>query len=351
MQIPNTNRSIPISLLMTALTVVAAVAGELDSERIWTSQDGKTLRGTCVRTINNGTQIEVLTGTGKVFNIAVANLSEADRLLVAKGRASTDRSTSKIENPGNPSAFKTFPALDRSKLPVISQGDFGNKASDCVPSSFCNFLLWWDQAGVLAIPKRGDFNEKAEWIHSRMARYCVTRNNSGTSADKAAEGFKEYFEKDLGEVATLKARIDYDLRPENLARYTIDGNATMLALTIREAPRHDSGHWVALVSASPNGTIVFHTWGARFEGKLEVLEKKPEMIHLGAQQVSATSYEIKIRNTQDLPEWFRNGDQQLILDPAQWDSIYVLKPFVYAEKGKPVRAPADALLDVPPTHQ
>ena len=58
---------------------------------------------------------------------------------------------------------------------------YGQKASDCVPSSFCNFLLWWDQQGLLPIGKRGDFDDKAEWIHTRMARFCRTSNNGGTS--------------------------------------------------------------------------------------------------------------------------------------------------------------------------
>ena len=331
--------SIAASLLV-ALLPVASVASELTTERIWRSPDGKTLRGTWVRTINDSKQIEVLTSAGKSVIIAVSNLSEADRQLVTPGQTPKEETTAVLEKPAGLTAFREIPALDRDKLPVISQEDFGNKASDCVPSSFCNFLLWWDQVGVLEIPKRGDFDAKAEWVHSRMARYCVTRNNSGTYVDDATKGFKEYFEKDLADFATLKIRIDYDLRPENLARYTVGGNATMLQVTIRETPRHDSGHWVALVSASADGTVVFHTWGARFEGKIEVLEKKPGILRLGTHEVPATSYEIKIRNTGDLPEWFRNGDRKFILDPAQWDSIYVLKPFVYKEKGQACQSAA-----------
>jgi hypothetical protein len=331
--------------LLVALASTIASADEITAERVWSNPKGETFRGTWVRTLDGGKQVEVRNPNGKLFVVALADLSEADRQLVT--------AYLKEQSQDDAAAFKSFPALNRENLPVIGQEDFGNKASDCVPSSFCNFLLWWDQAGVLEIPKRGDFENKAEWVHSRIARYCVTRNNSGTYVDDATKGFREYFEKDLPDLATLKIRIDYDLRPENLARYTVGENATMLQMTIREAPRHDSGHWVALVSASADGTLVFHTWGARFEGKLEVLEKKPELIRLGTvdsgmQTVPATSYEIKIRNTADLPEWFRNGDRKFILDPVQWDSIYVLKPFVYGEKGKPAKPPSDPLLDVQP---
>lgn len=335
-------------IVLMVLVPMTASAGELTSERTWRSADGKTLRGTWVRTINDGKQIEVLTSAGKLVVIAVSNLGEVDRQLVVVGKTPDEESAAAAGKPGDLAAFRQFPALDRDKLPVISQEDFGTKANDCVPSSFCNFLLWWDQAGVLEIPKQGDFDAKAEWIHTRLSRYCVTRNNSGTYVDNATKGFKEYFEKNIAELATLKVRTDYDLRPENLARYTVGENATMLQVTIREAPRHDSGHWVALVSAAAEGTVVFHTWGARFEGKIEVLEKNLQTIRLGTQTVAATTYEIKIRNVQDLPEWFRNGDRKFILDPAQWDSIYILKPYVYQEKGKPAKAPPDPLLDIPP---
>jgi hypothetical protein len=334
--------------LLLALSPMAVSASELTSERLWSSPEGKTLRGTWVRTIPESEQVEILTAAGKRVIISLANLSKVDQNLVASER--TSKQAAAEAKVGETPAFRNFPALDRGELPVISQSDFGNKASDCVPSSFCNFLLWWDQAGVLEIPKRGDFGDKAEWVHSRLARYCGTRNTAGTNVEDATKGFREYFEKDIADLATLKIRIDYDLHPENLARYTVGENATMLQMTIRQAPRHDSGHWVALVSASADGSVVFHTWGARFEGKIEVLEKNPTMIRLGgygkdAPLGPATSYEIKIRNTGDLPEWFRNSDRKFILDPAQWDSIYVLKPFVYSEKGKPAKAPADPLLD------
>lgn len=338
--------------LFTALTPMMAIASELSSERLWRSPNGKELRGTWVRTIHDTKQVEILTSPGKLVVIAISNLSEPDRALVAAGPTSKKASSTANNEGGDLTSFKEIPALDRDKIPMISQSEFGNKQSDCVPSSFCNFLLWWDQAGVLEIPKRGDFDAKAEWVHSRVARYCVTRNNSGTGVGDAVEGSKDYFEKDIADLATLKIRSDFDLSPANLARYTVGENATMLGMTVRRAPRHDSGHWVALISASDDGSIVFNTWGTRFEGKMEALEKHSETLtlhdqDLGYHKVPATSYEIKIRNTQELPEWFRDGETKLILDPANWDGIFVLKPFVYREKGKLAKAPADPLLDHP----
>ncbi len=124
---------------------------------------------------------------------------------------------------------------------MVNQSDFGQKASDCVPSPFCNFLLWWDQEKMLEIPKRGDFEKKAEWVHTKLARYCGTRNTAGTSVVEAKFGLMEYFRDELGDLATLRCHTDFDLRPENLARYTVGANATMLEMTTIRANGSESG--------------------------------------------------------------------------------------------------------------
>lgn len=330
-------------------SIAFSYSTDLTQERIWTSKDGKTLRGTFVRLVNDGKQVEIFISSRNVVAIALENLSVADReLLIAVG---SENKLQPVQQSGDPSMFKDFAALDRKKLPLINQGDFGNKASDCVPSSFCNFLLWWDQEGVLEIPKRGDFEKKAEWIHSRLARYCGTRNTAGTSVSDASKGFKEYFTKDISELAALKIKIDKDLRPANLARYTRGVNATMLQMTIREPGSGDSGHWVALLSAEEDGTVIFHTWGIRFEGKIEVIGQSPPLVVKidGQERVfhaeHSTCYEIKITNREDTPEWFRNSRKRFLLLPEESDSIYVIKPYVYKDKGKTAHAPLDPLLD------
>jgi hypothetical protein len=36
---------------------------------------------------------------------------------------------------------------------------------------------------------------------------------------------------------------------------------------------------------------------------------------------------------------------EIVLDPAQWDSICIAKPYVYKDKGMRAGAPADPLVD------
>jgi len=288
-------------------------------ERLWTSKDGKTFRGSFHRVLPSGDKAEIADAQGKIYQIPLSVLSDADRALILK-------------SPPVPAArvYKELPVLDRSRIPVINQGDFGQKSSDCVPSSFCNFLLWWDQEKVLEIPKRGDFQKKADWIHTLMARLCVTRNNSGTSLSVVKEAFEKYFKTELAEVATCEYEEDYDLRPENMARHTVGANATMLGMTIIDSRNKESGHWVALISVDPTGKLVFQTWGARFEGELKVLEEKPgEFYQIDGKKVPATKYEIRILNALSLLEWVREDGIRFVLDPAKRNGVFTIRPLVF----------------------
>ena len=200
---------------------------------------------------------------------------------------------------------------------------------------------------MLEIPKRGDFEAKAEWVHTKVAKYCGTRNTAGTSAADAGEGFVKYFAEEIGDLATLRFMEDHDLRPANLARYTTGSDATMLEMTTVKANGSENGHWVALISVRPDGRVVFNTWGARFEGVMKPLKESDKMIAVGGRQVPATTYEIHLDNREKLPDWVNEGEIRFVLNPAKFDGIYVLRPYLFAEKGKKSPPPADALFDVP----
>ena len=315
--------------------------------REWAPRGLPPVVGRYLQTSIDGRWIQIRGTDNREQKLEIQRLSEADQTwlknILPRRIAASDAQRRTGEGPF--AGFKPLPEFDRLRIPVINQGDFGSKASDCVPSSFCNFLLWWDREGYLRIPKRGDFEDKADWVHTRVARYCGTRNNSGTYTDDATEGFRKYFTKDIEDLATLQVRIDHDIRPENLARYTVGDQATMLAVTIRQRPSHDSGHWVALVDAKPDGSIVFNTWGTQFRGRIKVLEESEEVIRREGQTIPKTTYTIEITNRDDLPEWFISSERELILNPENWDYIYVVRPYVYAEEGKPVPAPSDPMME------
>lgn len=327
-----------ILALHFALTM-ACLASPLDAERVWTGKNGKTLKGAFIRLMDDGNAIELATAEGKFLKVELANLSEADRQFVEThalppkpGPAGPDLSA--FKDPGNP---------NRSQLPVINQKDYSPSAVDCVPSSICNFLLWWDQQGILEIPKRGDFDDKAKWVHERMFRYCDSRNDQLAGPAEAQKAIHEYFQRNLSDVATVRTQMDRDLRPENLARYAKGAVGTMMPVTLRYKNGHEFGHWVALATADEQGKLSFVTWGAKFDAVLKPLEVIATPVTVDGQSVPGSTWELEISNRGELPERMRTNEVRFILNPAKHDGLLVMKPYVFATPGKPLSAPDDPL--------
>ena len=306
--------------------------------RRWQTIDGGTFEGRLIDFDTLKTMVRFELVDGSTRGMARQQLSPGDLSWID---AATREDGGNLEaarrgGTGLFAGFKPEPALDRRQFPIIDQSDFGNKSSDCVPSSFCNFLLWWDQSGFLEIPKRGDYEDKAEWIHTRLARYCGTRNTSGTSFSDAQAGFLRYFEKELEGIAVMRIHRDTDVSPANLSRLTQGSAATMLEMTIRQPPQHDSGHWVALTEASKDGRIVFHTWGGKFEATM-----KPATPPDGARPQSYQVWDLVIDDPSRLPDWMQTHETTFVLDPANHDAVTVVRAYRYAEEGAKLRPPYD----------
>ncbi len=220
--------------------------------------------------------------------------------------------------------------LDRSKIPSLDQGKYGNKASDCVPNSYAMFLMWWDQFSNLQIPRGRDFDDKAEWIHKELARAFVTRNNSGTSYAKAQEGMRQYFERRHEGVALFKDYREYDIRPTTLAKYTVDSALTVLSLSIYYGDDYDGGHAVSVLRVDENGAIDFNTWGQKFSGQIVSIGPlaNNEYPPSGAPNVPRERFEIKLSPLNNIPQWMKDREVRFILDPMRWDSLLVMIPYV-----------------------
>ena len=141
------------------------------------AKNGKSFRGTFIEEKDDKYHFR---SGDRIFSIAPENLAPwelefvKDELSMQKmdkngdGRISREESESfrstrntEVVAPIPEGAFLPNPPMDRSKIPIINQADFGNKASDCVPSTICNFLLWWDQSQYLPISEKGDFERKS----------------------------------------------------------------------------------------------------------------------------------------------------------------------------------------------
>lgn len=335
--------------LLLLLTVPSAA--DPNQVRRWTGTNGKSFEGAYIGVDKSTGKLAILSSEGHIFHIAPENLSKKDRewLEAAQnpGRRDSPPAAAGKEPAGDPAKFLPDPPLDRTTLPVLNQADYGSKAMDCVPSSFCNFLLWWDQVGYLPIDRRGDFDRKAEYIHSRVARYFGTRNNSGTSMRHAEEGIRKYFEKDLADLATFRIRTDRDCSAENIRRYATGPNAILLEVSYYLGDDYEGSHVVALSHVDADDNLVFVTWGSRLRGKLKPIEA-PVRLPDGTPAPTLKNYELVIQNRGDLSEWARTNEVRFKIIPRFHDGIMVISPYRYKEAGQPAPPPADPLMEQAP---
>lgn len=334
-----------VLLLLAALTTAAFA--DPHQERRWTGINGKTFTGAYMGTDKKTGKYSFALEGGKTYLIDPKNLSEQD-LEWLDFELHPEKEPK--PNATDPDAFLPDPKFDRTVFPTINQSDYGSKASDCVPSSFCNFVLWWDMEGYLPIDKRGGFDKKAEYIHSRMARYFKTRNTAGTDLRDAKEGAKAYFEKEVSELATVRVLSDYNCDPDNLRRYTTGPNATLLGVSVYYGRKAEGGHVVALSQVEDNGDLVIYTWGARIRGRLKVIEKDLRL-PMATTSKTGHKYEIEFMNKGDLPEWMIDYEVRFEIDPGSWDGLMVISPYRYKTPGAGLPPPPDPLMEPTQTRQ
>lgn len=338
--------------LVLVISMGALRSEDIRAPRAWKSKTGEIYDGRVHSWYDDGKGIAVQTADGKLERVMIIDLSEPDRDFLVRCIAAIDSGlppgpagVKKLLPLGeNDPVFARLPAIDRMKIPTINRKTYGQKGSDSLPISFCDFLLWWDQELALQIPKRGDLEKKAEWAYDRVAKFCETSNRSGTFHSEKAAGFLTYFEDELEGVATCHFKTDYDLRPKNLARYTVGCNATILSLTTLTGRQYGSLA-VALISADPDGRVVFQAWGFRMAGQIVMFEKDDSLTGSGPQAVPATSYEIIIDRDPSVPQWLI--DKRFLLDPLKSDCLLIVKPYAFSAKGISSRPPDDPLMAGP----
>ncbi|WP_193213966.1 hypothetical protein [Luteolibacter marinus] len=315
-----------------------AMAAPIDAERVWTGTNGKTIRASLFQILEDGELLELATGDGKIVRIKVSSLAEPDRNLV---EAHLNARKPKAEEAPDLTQFQPTAEPVRDTLPAIDPAEFAIKSNESLSAAFVTFLLWWEQEGVLPIPKRGDLNSKVTWARKRMLRYCDDRN----SLSRGLAGIGEYFRKELENVATYRAKTDHDMSPANLARCATGANAVILSTTLRYKNGAQFSHSVSLASATAEGKAVIYSWGKKFTGQIKVMKADPKPITLDQQTVSRTIYEFEISNRGDLPTRYQDAEVRILLDPGTRDGILLVKPFVYGRAGHRAPAPPDPLFD------
>lgn len=336
-----------LTILWLCLGTAAHVATAAEDEVRWQSVDGRSFEGVYLGT-DPGTSQALFAGpAGSRLAVDPAKLTASARARLAQLAAS--------QRPARAAAamapFRPAPAPDRSALPRLNQGEFGKLNNDCVPNVLAAFLLWWERQGLLPVPRRGDPRAKATWLHEKLAEYCATNEETGTATRDTHRGLKTYFTNHLAGLAALRVATDYDCSPANLARYPVGPAACLLTVTMYYGDAKQGGHVVALLSAKPDGSLTFRTWGLDFHGKLRVLEKRPGTLRRGMGKVDNTVRAIDLTTTAAarLPEWFRQLQIRFVVDPVEWDGITIAVPYLYQKQPGTAPAPPDPLFEGPVT--
>lgn len=311
---------------LTCLTGPASGESYQD-ERIWSGVNGKTFRGTFHRLQPDGATAEFFTGQGKLVVVAVSNLIAADQKLILdrgkKGSPTTEESPAAV---GDPAAFKPEATPARAFLALDSK-KFGAVEWQTMTDALWISFLWWDQAGVLEVPKKGGLERKAEWLYKELSR----KLSGGTQ-----KGIEDYFAENLKEVAACRiTREQKDLNVVRLGALCSGSKAVILNMTMTYSNGRDFSVSTALESLGGDGAFVFHVFGKRFAGTAKAVapdEKNKD---------AAGRIEFVLTNRQDLPAYYAGNEARFFLKTAGGDDVWVIKPYIYAMPGKPSPLPPE----------
>lgn len=350
-----------LPLILTAL-MLPLLAAPLDEERLWTGKNGKSFRGIFIRVVENGAKAEIASNTGKVFTIDIDNLIAGDRLLIrsamakkkaaedeAKARKEAKKDKKEVDEDEEPEGFKRPPVTPRATLIAVDPDDVGSRKSDPVLNTLWQFVCWWDARDILPIPKKGDAEDRMEWAHERLARYCRVR--SGTSVIRprqALEGLAEYFEENLANLATVNLALDTDFNPETLQRYCDGINAVTLKMTMTYAGgSREYTACAALESIDEKGNAVLHVWGQRKNARITIKDRRPNRAVFRAEYLSqaSSSYTVTFDNLDGIPDHIRKQKPSFLLDPNDHDVVILAKPHLFEVAGQRRPRPKDPLFE------
>ncbi len=300
-------------------------------ERLWTGVNGKSFRGTFHKLSPDRKKAEFLSADGKLLMVAFDNLIQADRDWILN----PPKPPADPNAPGDPSMFKPVASPNRMLTPMLDPKTFGCATDHSLVDALWISLLWWDQTKVLEVPKKGDLEVKAEWLHKKLTRAVVVGGDN-VSAEDAKKGVEEYFAEELEEIAACRINIyQKDFTPARLAGFLQDSNAVVMRMSMQYANGRDYAVSSVLESMKEDGSFVFHVFGRRFSGRLKLLEKEKQLP--GDEVIN----EYVLDRPGDLPDYYATNEARFFMGMKNWNATLVLKPYVFLTPGKAIPLPAE----------
>lgn len=343
--------SVLVAALSFAFGALAAAAPDRGEERIWTGTNGSSFRGTYVESMGQGGKIRFITTAGKAVTVAFGNLSEADRKIIEgfEGKATGGAETRKPDF--DPDKFKELPAADRNLMPERKPEDFGGENDGTVTNALWISLLWWNAFEVMPIPKKGDFDSKAEWLMEELTRYLGEHRYKLATEEETKEGVEKYFLKRLEDTGACKvytlmeavtrdqpnpAANDSIMSPLSLSRLTKGNDIVIIRLGTSSKRGMHPPVGAAIENIHEDGTFSMHIYGKRLSGKMiEVTKRKPG----DRVRYNGALYEFVVNNRDDLPKFYVDEDGRFFIYGDT--SGTVLRPYVYKTLGEPAPLPKD----------
>lgn len=341
------------------LLAAFSFAGGTGGERLWTGVNGKTLRGTFVRTVDGGSKVELATPSGKFLTIALENLCEADRKLIQQGQGTTTKTKPEAARAesgpvGAIDKFKPDPAFNRGQIPLLNRETLQLRHGWAI-NSMATFIMWWDESEWIEVPRGRQFEDKVEWVYDRLERY-EGRNTSVPDINEVLKGFAYYFDSRFEDEATYRAHLEYDLSPARLAQLASGPNACLLF-----ASANGYGPYFAVLEAKPDGQLRLALDGKAIDARLVPIAGQnrsyrsysrfdyeiptpdggtyrfPRPTHNQLKHCKA--YELVVKDRRKLPEEFSDEKHQITVGHSR--PLVVFRPYLFAEEGEKSPPPAE----------
>ena len=317
-----------LCLYAVGLLVASAAPAE---ERIWTGVNGKTFRGTFLTFEENRTKAVFITTTNQQLIIALENLIPADRDRLIPPAAVMPPAQAPAAAAGAPDGgegFKKLPIANRGLIPTLKPKDFGASDYEALVDAIWIALLWWEKAGILEVPGRGDFEKRAEKLHEELSREISQGGRSSSTLEEGKQGIEAYFKDELEDTAGCRVKIMKDKPTVPLiAGALTDRTAVVMKMSMTYDNGRDFSIAALLESLTPDGNFVFHIFGTRLNGTVKT--------------AADGSQEWIITNRNAIPDYYREQGPRFFFNKDHWNGLLLMDPFVYATKGKPVPLPPE----------
>lgn len=346
-----------VAACMISTSGIAAADAGL--ERIWTGKNGATFRGVYAGSLENGGKIRFLTSDGKMLVVAFGNLSEADQKTIESFEGKPAAGAQPGQPAHDPGKFKELPFADRNLIPERKPQDFGGNDDESMVDALWVSLLWWNAFEVMPIPKSGDFDKKAEWLHEELTRYIAESGSSAATVEEAKEGVEKYFSKRLGDIGACKASTIERAVLDNpsllklaqgdqrnsmnkaimslpvLSRLTIDNNIVILRLGMTYENGKSYVECGTFEKIGADGSFAMHMYGKRLKGKIAEVPKPKD----GEARRDYNLYEFVITDRAFLPKKYVDEGARFYIN--EYTGGLVLQPYVYKTPGEPAPLPKD----------